>query len=153
MLHSPHHCLLFCFTKQKHRQNVTHSPACSQSQFAILWHCAKGVFQPLYLDSSELGTRGELGQLGLRIYRAPNTALLALKTNVTSPNIRIALWQRWKTTDSRTCKQRIMYENDLRGGSKWKKKRLIQVRTQTHACKKERRLCCKHLRSLQPPRL
>jgi len=29
MLHSLHHHLLFCFTKQKHRQNVTHSPACS----------------------------------------------------------------------------------------------------------------------------
>jgi hypothetical protein len=47
MLYSLHHCLLFCFMEQKHRNNVTHSPACSYSRFAILRHCENGVFKPL----------------------------------------------------------------------------------------------------------
>jgi hypothetical protein len=60
ILQSLHHCL-FCFTKQKHRQIVTHSATCSYSRFTILRRCVKGVFKSLYFDSSELGTRGGSG--------------------------------------------------------------------------------------------
>lgn len=85
----------------------------------------------------------------LRIYSAPIAELLALKTkNVTSPNIRIALWQRDRKLDSRACTLRIMYENDLKGGSIWKKNDVF--RYNANPCLKERKTTLMQASSVPP---
>jgi hypothetical protein len=75
---------------------------------------------------------------------------------MTSPqNIRIAQWQRDGKLQTRgRVKLRTMYENDPTR-SKWKKNYVFRNANPRlkERQKKERRLCLKHLRAFQPPRL